>query len=151
MACVGTHYKGKPSEVRALNTYIKLLRGADSVGSRLKAQIASHGLTETQFGTLEILLHLGAQTTGELTRRQLSTGGNLTLVVDNLEKRGLVKRRRCLEDRRVVYVELTGEGRELIARIFPAHVAAITRQMSVLTAAEQDELARLCKKVGLQE
>jgi MarR family 2-MHQ and catechol resistance regulon transcriptional repressor len=148
---VGTHYKGKPSEVRALNAYIKLVRGADSVAGRLKDLMSEHGLTETQFGTLEILLHLGRQTTGELTRRQLSTGGNLTVVVDNLEKRGLVERRRCLEDRRVVYVELTEAGRELIASIFPAHVAAITRQMSVLTAAEQDELARLCRKVGLQE
>ena len=148
---MGTHYRGKPSEIRALNAYIKLVRGADSVAGRLKATMATHGLTETQFGTLEILLHLGPQTTGDLTRRQLSTGGNLTVVVDNLEKRGLVARRRSAEDRRVVYVELTPAGRKLIEGIFPAHVAAIVREMSGLTAAEQDELARLCKKVGLQQ
>jgi len=46
-------------------------------------------------------------------------------------------------------VELTGEGRRRIADFFPRHAAAITREMATLEADEQEELARLCRKLGL--
>ena len=71
------------------------------------------------------------------------------MIVDNLEKAGLVRRERLAADRRYVRVHLTADGQERIAALFPRHVGCITRQMNALTAAEQEELGRLCRKLGL--
>jgi MarR family 2-MHQ and catechol resistance regulon transcriptional repressor len=71
------------------------------------------------------------------------------MVIDNLEKRGLVRRERDTTDRRMFIVHLTGEGYNLIRKIFPSHAALITDEMSVLNAADQKLLGDLCRKVGL--
>lgn len=73
------------------------------------------------------------------------------MVVDNLEKRGLVKRQRETEDRRFITIHLTEKGRQMISEIFPRHVAAIVEEMGILTASEQEELDRLCRKLGRRE
>jgi MarR family 2-MHQ and catechol resistance regulon transcriptional repressor len=72
----------------------------------------------------------------------------MTLVIDNLEKRGLVRRERSSEDRRFIRVHLTDEGERLIRRVFPVHADAITRQLAVLTQDEQRALGTLCRKLG---
>jgi MarR family transcriptional regulator, 2-MHQ and catechol-resistance regulon repressor len=145
---MATRYRGSPGEVRALDAYIKLVRAAESVTARLSAATARAGLTTGQFGVLEALFHLGPLCGRDLGRKLLRSGGNVTTVVDNLERRGLVRRERSGDDRRFVAVHLTGEGRDLIRRLFPRHVANLVREMESLGAGEQEELARLCKKLG---
>jgi MarR family 2-MHQ and catechol resistance regulon transcriptional repressor len=137
--------------VRALDAYIKLTRATSSVASRLAPGLARAGLTPTQLGVLEALLHLGPLGQRTLGAKLLMSGGNITAVVDNLERRGLVRRERRGDDRRNVTVHLTPEGRRLIASAFPAHVREIVEAFSALTAAEQDGLGRLTKKLGLSQ
>ncbi len=144
---MGTHHRGPENEVRALDTFIKLSRASDTLGGVAAAYTGS-GLTSSQFGTLETLHHLGPMCQTEIGKKILRSSGNITLVIDNLEKRGLVRREREEGDRRRVSVHLTPEGRSVIARVFPEHVAMITAAMSVLAPEEQAELARLCKKLG---
>lgn len=146
---MGTRHRGPEAEVRALNTYIKLLRAADSVTARLQPRLSEAGLTTSQFGTLESLLHLGPMSQKELGRKLLKSGGNMTMVLDNLERRGLIRRERGPCDRRVCTIHLTPEGEALIREIFPDHARAIASQFSVLTPDEQEELGRLCRKLGL--
>jgi MarR family transcriptional regulator, 2-MHQ and catechol-resistance regulon repressor len=148
---VGTHYRGRPAEVRALDAYIKLTRATSSVASRLAPGLARAGLTPTQLGVLEALLHLGPLGQRTLGAKLLMSGGNITAVVDNLERRGLVHRERSSDDRRNVTVHLTPEGRRLIAGVFPAHVRDIVAAFSALSAAEQEALGRLAKKLGLSQ
>lgn len=148
---VPTHFHGTDEEVRALDAYIKLVRAGESVTARLAPLLDEANLTVSQFGVLESLYHLGPMCQRDLGRKLLKSGGNITLVVDNLEKRGLVYRARGKEDRRYVAVHLTEVGRRLIAEIFPRHAANIVREMSVLSPAEQEELGRLCRKLGRQE
>lgn len=143
-----SHHRGNDAEVRALDTYVKLVRAAESVTARVSPGVEAAGLTMSQFGALEALLHLGPLYQRQLGEKLLKSGGNITMVVDNLEKRGLVRRERGREDRRFISVHLTGEGERLIRGFFPTHAAAITREMSVLTPAEQAELGRLCRKLG---
>src|SRR2546430_6740470 len=134
---MGTHYNGRVAEVRALDAYIKLARATTSVGVRLSRPLAEAGLTPTQVGVVEALLHLGPLGQRVLGDKLLMSGGNITTVVDNLERRGLVRRERRGDDRRHVTVHLTPEGRRLISRVFPGHVAAIVEAFSALTAAER--------------
>ncbi len=147
---MGTRYEGTETEVRALNAYLKLLRAAGSTSGRLNGMLAESGITESQFAVLEALYHLGALHQCQLAEKLQRTGGNITLVVDNLEKRGLVERRREARDRRFITVHLTPAGRRLVKGVLPRHVANIVAELSVLTPAEQDELGRLCRKLGLQ-
>jgi MarR family 2-MHQ and catechol resistance regulon transcriptional repressor len=146
-----THYEGTPQETLALNAFIKLTRAMDSLLARLTRRDTFGDLTSRQFGVLESLYHLGPMRQGEICAKLLTSGGNITLVVDNLEKGGLVRRERSVEDRRVVMVSLTEAGRELIRQVFPKHLADIVEEMSILTPEEQEDLGRLCRILGKQE
>lgn len=146
---MGTHYQGSELEKTALDTYIKLSRAADAVSSRINAHLHDLNLTISQFGILEALYHLGPLHQNELADKILKTSGNITHVVDNLEKRSLVERKRDTQDRRYVSVHLTDAGHDLIAGFFPQHVAKVVEEFSVLSAEEMALLAKLSKKVGL--
>jgi MarR family 2-MHQ and catechol resistance regulon transcriptional repressor len=143
-----THYQGNPNEVQALDTFIKFTRAADAFEARLYQRGAIEDLTPSQFGILETLYHLGPLCQGEVSSKLLKSTGNVTLVLDNLEKRGLVRRVRETGDRRMVKIYLTPAGEELIRRIFPQMVAAIEAELSILTSAEQAELGSLCRILG---
>jgi MarR family transcriptional regulator, 2-MHQ and catechol-resistance regulon repressor len=143
-----THYQGSPQEVQALDTFIKFTRAANAFEARLFARQAIEDLTPSQFGILESLFHLGPLCQGKVSAKLLKSTGNVTLVLDNLEKRGLVRRVRETEDRRMVKIYLTPAGEELIKRIFPQMVAAIEAELSILTEEEQAQLGNLCRILG---
>jgi MarR family 2-MHQ and catechol resistance regulon transcriptional repressor len=146
---VGTHHKGTAAEISALNAYIKLRRAAGAIDGGLVRELAGHDLTETQFGVLEVLYHLGPMCQRAIAAKQFTSGANVTMVVNNLEKNGLVRRVRSDEDRRQYFVELTPDGRALIRKVFPGHVQRIVGAFSALTREEQAQLGTLCRKLGL--
>jgi MarR family 2-MHQ and catechol resistance regulon transcriptional repressor len=146
---VPTKYRGHPAEVRALNAFIKLARAMNAMNANLARHVAADGdITMSQFGVLEALLHLGSLSQGDIGQKLLLSGSNVTTVIDNLEKRGFVRRQRRAGDRRVVDVTLTDGGRKLITRLFPAHARRITALLSALTAKQQDQLGDLCRTLG---
>jgi MarR family 2-MHQ and catechol resistance regulon transcriptional repressor len=126
------------------------MRAAESMTARAHRHLSSFGLTTSQFGVLEALFHLGPLSQKVIGQKILRSSGNITMVIDNLEKRDLVRRERDTEDRRYFIVNLTDEGHKLIRKIFPTHAAVISNELSVLTAAEQQTLGALCKKLGLR-
>jgi MarR family 2-MHQ and catechol resistance regulon transcriptional repressor len=144
-------FKGNQNELVALRTYVKLMRATDSITARIQKHLSSVRLTLSQFAVLEALYHLGPLYQTEIGQKLLRSSGNITMVIDNLEKRSYVRRERQKEDRRFMMVQLTDEGFELIRKVFPSHAAVITREMSVLGEREQETLAQLCKKLGLKE
>jgi MarR family 2-MHQ and catechol resistance regulon transcriptional repressor len=147
---MSSHYKGTPREVLALDAFIKLNRSLNAVQAQLLPPLLKDfRLTESQFAVLEAVHHLGPLAQGELCRKILRSGSNLTTVVDNLERDGLVRRDRDQNDRRIQIVSLTTKGQELLAAALPVHVARVTRTMGALTADEQRQLARLCRKLGI--
>ena len=143
-----TKQYGKKADT-ALSMWVKLVRAAATFGKLTKENIHTFGLTEPQFGALETLGHLGQMTIGDLCRKQLVSGGNMTVVVDNLEKEGLVERLRPVKDRRVVEVRLTRKGKKLFENIFAKHAQHVASVASVLTEDEQRQLGALAKKLGL--
>ncbi len=147
---MASHYDGTERERRALTAYITLVRCAESVTRRLSPFLAKHGLTETQFGVLEAIYHVGPLNQSQLAAKTLKSSGNMTLVVDNLEKCGLARRERSTEDRRVVLVHLTDQGQRLIAGMMPQHVTNVVAEFDALTEEEQAEMRRLCRKLGLR-
>lgn len=147
---MATKYLGSEKEVRALNSYIRLVRATEAVNARTGHSYAAVGLSVSQFGVLEALFHGGPLCQRDLAKKILKSTGNITMVIDNLEKRRLVQRERDAADRRFITIHLTDEGRKLISSIFPQQVAAILAEMGMLTDQEQEELGRLCRKLGLR-
>ena len=146
-----TKYDGTHEERRALDAYIKLQRAAETVVTRTTAHLATYDLTSTQFGILEALYHLGTLSQRDLAQKLLKSTGNISTVLKNLEKRGLITRERNPEDTRYMKVCISSTGQELLASFFVQHVWGIVEEMSILTVEEQEELARLCRKLGLRE
>lgn len=145
-----TSYDGSENEKRALNAYIKFMRASESLGSYLSSALSDYNLTMSQFGTLEVIYHLGPLCQKAIGEKLLKSGGNITMVVNNLEERGLVRRKRRESDRRFVSVELTDEGSELIQEVLPDHVGTIREIFEELSDEEQRLLGRLSKKIGLR-
>jgi MarR family transcriptional regulator, 2-MHQ and catechol-resistance regulon repressor len=143
-----THYQGSRRDTAALNAYINLVRASETVLSRMSSDLDEKGLTLGQFGVLEALLHLGPMHQGELGRKLLRSGGDVTYVINNLERKGWVRRERVVQDQRRILIRLTPRGRILIEQEFPAHLKAIRREFGRLSLKEQESLRRLCRNLG---
>jgi MarR family transcriptional regulator, 2-MHQ and catechol-resistance regulon repressor len=133
----------------SLDAYVKLLRAIKAVIARVEPRLTPRGLTLTQLGVLEAILHKGPLTQRELGRKVLTSAGNMTDVIDKLEARGLVSRGRLPQDKRSVRVELTAPGRKLIEGLFPLHAGDIAGALSGLSSNELRELSFLLRKLGL--
>jgi MarR family transcriptional regulator, 2-MHQ and catechol-resistance regulon repressor len=131
-----------------LKALIALSRCTQNIHKREYKTIKEGGLTVSQFAVLEILYHKGDLRVSEIIDKILSTGGNMTVVIDNLVKENLVKR--CIDpkDRRVNLISITEEGRNLISEIFPKHLENINEIFSVLTSEEKKNLISLLKKLS---
>jgi MarR family transcriptional regulator, 2-MHQ and catechol-resistance regulon repressor len=132
----------------ALKLWVVLARAHAAVQDHLQADVAANGLTLAEFGILEVLYHKGPLLLGDVQRRILVSSGGVTYLVDRLEKKGLVERRECPEDRRARYAALTPAGEELISRIFPRHALRIEEVLGGLGAEEKREAIRLLRELG---
>jgi MarR family transcriptional regulator, 2-MHQ and catechol-resistance regulon repressor len=105
------------------------------------------GLGDSDFRVLEVLLHKGPLPVNTIGPKVWLTPGSISVAIDRLEKKALVKRKNT-EDRRVRLVELTAKGRALITKTFREHAAAMEEAAGVLSKEERLILLRLLKKLG---
>ena len=105
------------------------------------------GLGDSDFSVLEVLLHKGPLPVNTIGPKVWLTPGSISVAVDRLEKKALVKRKNT-GDRRVRLVELTAKGRALITKISREHAAAMEEAAGVLSKEERLMLLRLLKKLG---
>jgi MarR family 2-MHQ and catechol resistance regulon transcriptional repressor len=147
---VGTNNRGTQRQLRALDAYFELKRATSSTSGGLYTPLfIEERLTESQFGVLDALHHEGALSPGQLSAKLCRSSSNLTTVIANLERDGLVRRTRDPNDGRAHVVNLTARGRRLIQRLSPTHAERVARAMSALSPREQEELGRLCRKLGV--
>ena len=145
---MGTQYRGKRDEERALNAYIALMRASLSVNAVVNESLRAQNITERQLAVLEAIYHLGPMRQKELAAKLLCTPGNLTSVIDQLTNDRLLRRVCDKDDARAYQLSLTDSGTKLIERIFPPHVEAITDAFQGLSASEQESLRAICRKLG---
>lgn len=133
----------------SLKTWVKLARSFNTINKIVNEEINTYGVTPSQFGVLEALFHLGDMPIGKLGEKILVTGGNMTVILDNLEKQGYIERIKSPTDRRSLFIKLTERGKTLIEQVFPGHKLFVAEIISVLTEDEQIVLGSLLKKLGL--
>ena len=131
----------------AVATFSELSKTANTVSTEIHKHLATHKLTVSQFGVLEALHKLGPMYQRDLAQEIVKTTGNITTVIDNLEKNDLVRREREAKDRRYFLVVLTTKGNKLIKKIYPAHAKQIELTMKRLTKTEQEKLLKICEKL----
>lgn len=142
-----SNYKGSEKHILALNTFVKLVRCTNSVSGDVHSHFIKE-LTVSQFGILEALYHLGPMAQKELAVKILKSPGNITTIINNLVKDGLVAHVPGQSDRRYCTIELTEQGRATIERIFPVHAEKIYERLSVLSSKEQKILGGLLRKLA---
>ena len=147
---MATNYKGTKQEINSLNNYIKLIRASESLSSRVNLMLSKKGLTISQFSVMDVLYNLGALSQKDLGKKILRSGGNITMVIDNLEKLGYVERKRSKDDRRFFIIYITKKGKRFFSNIFPIFLEVVVEEFKVLTDIEQIEFQRMCKLIGLK-
>lgn len=105
------------------------------------------GLTLPQFTVLELLYNRGEQTIQQIIDKVLSSSGNITVVVRNLEQLELVYRRDNPEDRRSFLIGITPKGKSLMDETFAAHMANLAEAFSNLTTEEKEQVVGILKKL----
>jgi len=137
---------GDPLAHRALQA---LLRAEAAVRKRVAAELQREGVSPAGFSVLVVLTTAGGSSELKTLRRRLGwSKANATEVTATLQERGLVRRRRDPRDRRLVVVDLTYSGRELVERLFPEHSDRVTRAFGALDEGEKRSLAELCRKLA---
>jgi MarR family 2-MHQ and catechol resistance regulon transcriptional repressor len=131
-----------------IKAFVVFMKAAKSVQERIKHDIANYDLSPTEFAVLEILYHKGKQTVQQICNRILLASGSMTYVIDKLEKKDLLKRNFCKEDRRVIHLTITVDGRKLMDEIFPQHEIVIQELFGDLLIEEKKLLISILKKVG---
>ena len=121
------HQQTRPSQRNdlAVAVYVRLVRTAEALHGKVSQGLIDEGLTASQFSTLKVLRLRGPLAQKDIAAHLLKTGGNITLVVDNLVRRKLVRRGNDPNDRRVALVELTPLGEATFDRIYPPHLERI--------------------------
>ena len=132
-----------PEQEAALN----LWRTADQLGSRFGRLLKGKGLSDSQYNVLRILRGEGkALPCQEIAARMITRLPDITRLVDRLEGSGLVARSRTPDDRRVVLIEITEQGLDLLARLDEPMLALHRAQLGHLSREELGELNRLLVK-----
>ena len=88
----------------------------------------------------------GKQTIQQIAHSILISSGSMTYVIDKLEKKGLLNRKACPNDRRAVHVVLTEDGNDLMNKIMPKHQEFIDEVFGSLK--DEENLVKLLKEVG---
>jgi DNA-binding MarR family transcriptional regulator len=125
-----------------LQLWGRLLACAHSAEQRVKNRIKDNfGINQTQFNLLSQLDRApeGIRM-GEVARRTVVTGSNVTAVVDDLEKSGLVMRQSAADDRRATVITLTEDGRATFARMAPIQTAWIEDIFAEMPKQEKREI-----------
>jgi MarR family transcriptional regulator, 2-MHQ and catechol-resistance regulon repressor len=133
----------------ATRLWLVLWKAARAVEQNAIRSVSGLGLGLSDFAVLEVLLHKGAQPVNVIGKKVLLTSGSITTAIDRLEQRKLVSRTPHPEDKRARMVELTDEGKRVIAGAFQQHELDMEETLAVLAPNERAELRRLLRKVGL--
>ncbi len=133
----------------SLNAFVVLMRASKSVEERIKKDIKSYGVSITEFTILEALYHKGDLTVNQICDAVLINSGSMTYVIDKLQQRGLLERITSEEDRRVIHVRITNQGKELMDDIFPQHEKVIEKVFKDVSPEELESVIDILKRIGL--
>ena len=147
---VNKYIYGEESNIN-LKLVVAIRRGTQPNESALLSIVSEYGLTLSQFGVLESLYHIGPMCINQILEKTLSTSGNMTVVIKNLVKSGMITKSRDPQDGRSFIISLTDEGHRIIDELFPKHLKELNEVFSSLDMEEKGQLLDLLKKLNRYE
>lgn len=128
--------------------WVRFLRFSLLSHKKLEADLEKLDLTPPQFYVLATIGYAGGLPFGEIGAKMMVTVSNLTGIVDRLEEKRLVARKRDDKDRRVVHVVLTEKGSKLYKSTIPLFEKSVSEIFSCLEKSQQKELSALFRKLN---
>jgi len=124
----------KPFASLEQEVFLNILRTADLLDQGLEAVLKPFALTATQYNVLRILRGAGERGLAcrELGERMLTHDPDVTRLLDRLERRGLIRRRREVQDRRVINTRITPDGLSLLSQLDQSVMELHRRQLGHL-------------------
>jgi len=133
-------------------TYLELLRTSDRLTRGAVGVLKAEDLSPTQYNVLRILRGSpDGLPCGEIGRRLITREPDITRLLDRMETRGLISRRRETEDRRTVLTNLTAEGLEVVNRLDEPVQAIHRKQLGHLGRERLASLSRLLRAARREE
>ena len=129
---------GIPDDEMVIGHLIARARSALLTG--LDGELEPFGLTGAQFAVLKNVADGTADTAADLCRTMHYDTGSMTRMLDRLEEKSVLRRERCTEDRRVVYLRITDTGNELLPQLRTAAINVLSRHLAGFSPAEVDTL-----------
>ena len=121
----------------SIHLQIILQRVVKTINSKVGKDFSDKGLTVSQFSVLDVLYTKGEMRICELIKKVLSTSGNMTVVIKNMEQRGWLYRNISETDKRAFIVGLTEKGKKLFESVLPEQRAEIEKTYSIITSEEK--------------
>ena len=134
---------------RALRLWLRLLTCTQMIERVVRSRLRSRfGTTLPRFDLMaQLARHPEGLKMSELSERLMVTGGNVTAIVDQLEKEGMVERLDEPADRRAFRIRLTRAGEKTFAEMAREHEEWVVQLFAGVSGREQDELLKLLAKV----
>jgi MarR family 2-MHQ and catechol resistance regulon transcriptional repressor len=132
----------------SLKLFVVLLKAAKTLSDLSMLDMKKYGMSPSEFKIIELLYHKGAVPIQKIAGKILMSSGTMTFNIDKLEKKQLLKRVPCANDRRVIYAELTDLGKQTFDEMFAKHAAYLDSIMHTLNTDEKQQATALLKKLG---
>ena len=129
-----------------IHLQIILQKAVKSINNKIGKDFREKGITVSQFSVLDVLYTKREMRVCELIEKALSTSGNITVVIKNMEQKGWLYKKTCPTDKRAFLVGLTDEGKKLFETLLPEHRNEIKNTYSILSSEEKQELIRILRK-----
>lgn len=136
------------NENLSLKAFVVMMKASKTLEEVVKKDISNYNMKTSDFAVLEALYHKGRQTIKQISEAVLINTGSITYVIDKLEKNNLLQRSHCKDDRRVIYIQITEKGKQVMDDIFPKHQARLEELFSDLSEDEKRALIESVKTVG---
>lgn len=129
-----------------IHLQIILQKAVKSINNKIGKDFREKGITVSQFSVLDVLYTKGEMRVCELIEKALSTSGNITVVIKNMEQKGWLYKKSCPTDKRAFLVGLTDEEKKLFETLLPEHRNEIKNTYSILSSEEKQELIKILRK-----
>lgn len=130
--------------------YFRMVRVLHGIYNRLQRVLVQAGVTAPQFEVISLLVRMNDSKLKEIGKRLLITGGNVTGIMDRLEKIGLVLRVRDTDDRRIIKAKLTQKGLETFYNADALYKMELKEVFGALNKQEKRILAGLLRRTELR-
>ncbi len=132
----------------SLKLFVVLLKAAKTLSDLSMLDMKKYGMSPSEFKIIEVLYHKGTIPIQKIAEKMLMSSGAMTFNIDKLEKKQLLRRVPCANDRRVIYAELTELGKQQFVGIFNHHAAYLDSIMQSLNAEEKHQTIEWLKRLG---